>query len=131
MQLSKVVANWIVTPVGEKIMSKNGDDHLGNHRPKMTYVILVPLFLRLAFYPLIIFCVKPLYIVNDAARIVIILLFSISNGWINSGSFMLGPELCRYLRHKEAASLLLVVASMVALGVGSSIGLGIADALLK
>lgn len=128
VQLSKGVANWIVTPVGETIVSKSGD-HLGNRRPNMKYTILLPLVIRFAFYPLIIFCVNPAYIVSDAARIVIILLFSMSSGWVYSCCFMLGPELCRELKHKEAASLLLIVSTLLSLGIGSSMGLGIASAV--
>ena len=114
--------------MGEKIVSKSGE-HLGNGRPKMKWTIVLPLVLRFAFYPLLIFCVDPLYIVNDAARIVIVLLFSMSNGWIYSVCFMCGPELCRDLKHKEATSLLLIVSTLLALGIGSSMGLGIAGSL--
>jgi len=128
VQLSKGVANWIVTPVGEKIVSKSGD-HLGNRRPKMKYTIVLPLVLRFAFYPLIIFCVNPEYIASDAAKIVIILLFAMSSGWVYSCCFMLGPELCKELKHKEAASLLLIVSTLLSLGIGSSVGIGIASAV--
>ena len=128
MQLSKGVANWIVTPVGEKIVSKSGD-HLGNRRPKMKYTIVLPLLLRFSFYPLIIFCVNPEYIASDAAKIVIILLFAMSSGWVYSCCFMLGPELCKELKHKEAASLLLIVSTLLSLGIGSSVGIGIASAV--
>ena len=52
IQLSKKTANWVVTPVGENIVSKSGV-HLGNGRPKMKYLIVLPLLLRFAFYPLL------------------------------------------------------------------------------
>ena len=42
---------------------------------------------------------------------------------------MLGPELCKELRHKEAASLLLIVSTLLALGIGSSVGLAITSAV--
>ena len=128
VQLSKSVANWIVTPVGSKIMNKSGVQ-LGNRRPKMKYSIALPLALRLAFYPIIIFCVNPLYIASDAGRIVIILVFAMSSGWVYSCCFMIAPELCQELKHKEAASLLMIVSTLLALGIGSSIGLGLAPAV--
>ena len=128
VQLSKTVANWIVNPVGEKIMSKSGE-HIGNRRPRMKYSIVLPLVLRFAFYPLIIFCVNPLYFTSDAGKIVIVLFFAMSSGWVFSSCFMLGPELCKELKHKEAASLLLIVSTLVSLGVGSSMGLGVANAV--
>ena len=128
IQLSTTIADWIVTPVGEKIVSKNGV-HLGNGRPKMKYSIVLLLLLRLAFYPLLIFCVNPLYIASDAAQIVIVIFFAMSSGWIDTCCFMLGPELCKELKHKEAASLLLIVSTLLALGIGSSTGLGIVQAL--
>jgi hypothetical protein len=129
VQLSEAVANWIVRPVGEKIVSKSGD-HLGNRRPKMKYLVVVPLVLRLGFYPLIIFCINPLYIASDAGRFVIIFFFAISSGWIYTCCFMLGPELCRELKHKEATSLLLLVSTLLSLGIGSSMGLGIERAVV-
>ena len=95
----------------------------------MKYSIVLPTILRFVFYPLIIFCVKPLYVANDAARIVIVLFFALSSGWVYSCCFMLGPELCKELKHKEAASLLMIVSTLLALGIGSSMGLGIAGAL--
>ena len=128
IQLSKKVADWIVTPVGDKIVSKSGV-HLGNRRPKMKYTIVLPLLLRFAFYPILIFCVNPLYIASDAAQIVIVLFFAMSSGWVYTCCFMLGPELCKELKHKEAASLLLIVSTLLALGIGSSTGLGIASAV--
>ena len=122
------VSDWIVTPVGDKILSKSGV-HLGNRRPKMKYSIVLPLLLRFAFYPILIFCVNPLYIESDAAQIVIVLFCAMSSGWIYTCCFMLGPELCKELKHKEAASLLLIVSTLLALGIGSSTGLGIASAV--
>ena len=125
---SEKVAHWLVTPVGEKILSNSGV-HLGNRRPKMKYTIVLPLLLRFAFYPILIFCVNPLYIASDAAQIVIVLFFAMSSGWVYTCCFMLGPELCKELKHKEAASLLLIVSTLLALGIGSSTGLGIASAV--
>jgi hypothetical protein len=122
------VSDWMVTPVGKKIVNKSGE-HLGNGRPKMYYSIALPLALRLAFYPIIIFCVNPLYIASDAARMVIIILFSMTNGWVFSGCYMLASEVCRQLKHKEAAALLMIVSTLLALGIGSSVGLGIASAV--
>ena len=122
------VSDWIVTPVGEKVVSKSGV-HLGNRRPKMKYSIVLPLILRFAFYPILIFCVNPLYIASDTAQIVIVLVFSMSSGWIYTCCFMLGPELCKELKHKEAASLLLIVSTLLSLGIGSSSGLGITSAV--
>ena len=109
-------------------MSKSGV-HLGNRRPKMKYSIVLPLILRFAFYPILIFCVNPLYIASDTAQIVIVLIFSMSSGWIYTCCFMLGPELCKELKHKEAASLLLIVSTLLSLGIGSSSGLGITSAV--
>ena len=109
-------------------MNKSGVQ-LGNRRPKMKYSIALPLALRLAFYPIIIFCVNPLYIASDAGRIVIILVFAMSSGWVYSCCFMIAPELCQELKHKEAASLLMIVSTLLALGIGSSIGLGLAPAV--
>jgi hypothetical protein len=42
---------------------------------------------------------------------------------------MLGPELCKELKHKEATSLLLIVSTLLALGIGSSAGLAIQKAV--
>ena len=109
-------------------MSKSGV-HLGNRRPKMKYSIVLPLLLRFAFYPILIFCVNPLYIASDAAQIVIVLFFAMSSGWVYTCCFMLGPELCKELKHKEAASLLLIVSTLLALGIGSSVGLAITTAV--
>ena len=129
IQLSKKVSDWIVTPVGDKIVSSKSGTHLGNRRPKMKYTIVLPLLLRFAFYPILIFCVNPLYIASDAAQIVIVLFFAMSSGWVYTCCFMLGPELCKELKHKEAASLLLIVSTLLALGIGSSTGLGITSAV--
>jgi hypothetical protein len=43
---------------------------------------------------------------------------------------MVASDMCRQLKHKEAASLLMVVSTLVALGIGSSAGLAIAGALI-
>jgi hypothetical protein len=115
IQLFEKVTDWIVTPVGEKVLSKSGV-HLGNRRPKMRYSIVLPLLLRFAFYRILIFCVNPLYIASDTAQIVIVLFFSMSSGWIYSCCFMLGPELCKELKHKEATSLLLLCLPCLLLG---------------
>jgi hypothetical protein len=128
MQIHEKVAHWIVTPVGEKIMSKSGV-HLGNGRPKMKYTIVLPLLFQFVFYPLFIFCVNPLYIASNVAQIVLLLIFSTVSGWIYTTCYMLGPELCKELRHKEAASLLLIVSTLLALGIGSSVGLAITTAV--
>ena len=125
---SEKVAHWLVTPVGEKILSKSGV-HLGNRRPKMKYTIVLPLCCQLAFYPLFIFCVNSLYIASNVAQIVLLLIFSTISGWIYTCCYMLGPELCKELRHKEATSLLLIVSTLLALGIGSSVGLAITKAL--
>ena len=109
-------------------MSKNGV-HLGNRRPKMKYTIVLPLLLRFAFYPILIFCVNPLYIASDAGQIIIVLFFAMSSGWVDTCCFMLGPGLCKELKHKEAASLLLILSTLLSLGIGSSVGLGIASAV--
>ena len=95
----------------------------------MRYSIVLPLLLRFAFYPILIFCVNPLYIASDTAQIVIVLFFSMSSGWIYTCCFMLGPELCKELKHKEASSLLLIVSTLLALGIGSSAGLAIHKAV--
>mmetsp|Transcript_43794 Transcript_43794/g.93114 ORF Transcript_43794/g.93114 Transcript_43794/m.93114 type:complete len:584 (-) Transcript_43794:225-1976(-) len=129
VQLFKPVANWVLNPVGSAIIDSKTGAHLGNRRPRMIYSIVLPCFLRLAFYPLLIFCVNPLYISSDAGRITIVLLFAMSTGWVNSGCFILAPELCRETRHREAASLLVVVSTLLGLGIGSSVGLGIASAV--
>ncbi len=128
MQIHEKVAHWIVTPVGEKIMSKSGV-HLGNGRPMMKYTIVLPLLFQFAFYPLFILCVNPLYIASNVAQIVLLLIFSTISGWIYTTCYMLGPELCKELRHKEAASLLLIVSTLLALGIGSSVGLAITSAV--
>ncbi|KAL7555181.1 hypothetical protein ACHAWF_018981, partial [Thalassiosira exigua] len=95
LQLSKPVERWIVTPVGEDILHPTTGEHIGNRRPRMKYSIVLPCVLRLAFYPLLLFCVNPLYIRSDALRIVIVLFFAMSSGWVFSCCFMLCPELCK------------------------------------
>jgi len=129
VQLSHSVSHWIVTPVGDKILSSTGE-HIGNRRPRMLYSIVIPLVLRFAFIPLIIICVNPLVIGNDPLRIIITILFALSSGWVYSACFMVASDMCRQLKHKEAASLLMVVSTLVALGIGSSAGLAIAGALI-
>ena len=129
VQLSHTVSHWIVTPVGDKILSSTGE-HIGNRRPRMLYSIVIPLVLRFAFIPLIIICVNPLVIGNDPLRIIITILFALSSGWVYSACFMVASDMCRQLKHKEAASLLMVVSTLVALGIGSSAGLAIAGALI-
>jgi len=42
---------------------------------------------------------------------------------------MVTPELCREPKHKEAASLLIIVSTLVSLGAASSVGLGITSAV--
>jgi hypothetical protein len=130
VQLSHKVSHWIVTPVGDNILSSSGE-HIGNRRPRMKYSIVLPLILRFAFIPLIIFGVNPLLIVNDVARIIITILFATSSGWVYSSCFMVASDMCRQLKHKEAASLLMVVSTLSALGIGSSVGIAIAAALSR
>lgn len=130
VQLNSTVSNWIVTPVGADIIHPKTGDHLGNQRPRMKYSIGIPCILRFAFYPLIIFCVNPLYISSDVAQIIIVFLFAMSSGWVYSCCFMLTPELCRELKHKEAASLLIIVSTLLSLGIASSVGLGITSAVV-
>jgi hypothetical protein len=130
VQLSHSVSHWIVTPVGHKILSSTTGEHLGHHCPRMKYSIVLPLVLRFAFIPLIILCVNPLVIVNDPLRIIITILFALSSGWVYSACFMVASDMCCQLKHKEAASLLMVVSTLVALGIGSSAGLAIAGALI-
>lgn len=115
--------------MGDKILSTSGE-HIGNRRPRMKYSIVLPLLLRFAFIPLIIFGVNPLLIVNDPARIIITILFATTSGWVYSSCFMVASDMCRQLKHKEAASLLMVVSTLCALGIGSSIGIAIAAALV-
>ncbi|KAL7523780.1 hypothetical protein ACHAWF_000664, partial [Thalassiosira exigua] len=75
VQLFKPVEHWIVMPVGKEILHPTTGEHIGNLRPRMKYSIVLPCFLRLAFYPLLLFCVNPLYISSDALRIIIVLFF--------------------------------------------------------
>lgn len=130
IQLSHRIAYWIVNPVGSDIIDPKTGLHIGNRRPRMIYSILIPCLLRFAFFPLIIYSVNPLYITSDVGRIIIVLLFAVSSQWIYSGCFMLAPELCKNQEHKEAASLLVVVSLQISLGVGSSAGLGVYNAVV-
>lgn len=123
------VTNWMIRGVGDNIMSKNGEQHIGNRRPKMKYVIALPLLLRFSFYPLIIFCVDPLYITSDVARIVIVMFLGISNGWVFSSCYMFAPLVCCQLKHKEAAALLMILSTLLAQGIGSSLGLIVVDGI--
>lgn len=129
MQLSHVVSHWIVTPVGDKIFTNRGE-HIGNRRPRMKYSIVLPLLLRILFCPLIIICVNPELIVNTTARVLITILFAASSGWVYSSCFMVASDMCRQRKHKEAASLLMVVSTLLALGIGSSVGIAVAAALV-
>ena len=123
------VTNWMTRGVGDNIMSKNGEQHIGNRRPKMKYVIALPLLLRFSFYPLIIFCVNPLYITSDVARIVIVVFLGISNGWVFSSCYMFAPLVCCQLKHKEAAALLMILSTLLAQGIGSFLGLIVVDGI--
>ena len=114
--------------MGDKILSTSGE-HIGNCRPRMKYSIVLPLLLHFAFIPLIIFRVNPLLIVNDPARIIITILFAMTSGWVYSSCFMVASDMCQQLKHKEAASLLMVVSTLCVLGIGSSIGIAIAKFL--
>lgn len=49
--------------------------------------------------------------------------------FLTSCCFMLTPELCREPKHKEAASLLIIVSTLVSLGAASTAGLGITSSV--
>jgi len=84
-------------------------DMIGRSLPRWTQIIksrVVWLFalIRVVFYPLIIFCIKPRIFANDAAAIAIMAVFATSNGYIGTLAMMYGsssPKLQNYER--EAA----------------------------
>ena len=129
--LFKPVSNWIVSPVGEDILHPKTGAVIGNRNTRMLYSIIIPCVLRFAFFPLLIFSVNPLYITSDIARIIIVLLFAVSSGWIYNCCFILTPELCRDREHKEAASLLIIIFNMLGLGIGSAVDLPMTDSVLS
>jgi len=77
--------------------------------------MMIASLVRIAFVPLILFCnavpdnrvVSDVYIKSDAAYIIFMILFSVSNGYINSICLMHGPKtLERQIDQSRAASIL-------------------------
>jgi hypothetical protein len=121
------VADWLISPMGAEVKHAETGVVLGYRLPKMLYTLELPCLARVVFYPLVIFCVNPLYIESDVVRFIIISLFAFSSGWVYTVCYMVGPAMCKEKQHKEAASLLMIVSTLVSLGVASSVGLVIVN----
>jgi len=84
-------------------------------------------FARLAFIPLFIFCnacpknriVSDVYIKSDAAYIIFMILFSVSNGYINSICLMHGPKTLTNPQDQSRAASILVFYLMFGLTIGA------------
>lgn len=92
---------------------------------------------RILSYPLLALCVLPgtphPIVSSDLLRIAIIFVFGFSNGFVNCAAFMTGPVLAIGSgdeRHRDAASLLLLLAIYSGLAFGSYFGL-VVDAAMR
>lgn len=89
-------------------------------------IILACSLLRFAFIPLFLMCNVspqnrpefPVVLESDAAYIVIMILFSVSNGYIASISMMSAPQICKPEERQTASSLMVALLSL-GLGVGA------------
>jgi len=89
-------------------------------------IVLASSLLRFAFIPLFLMCNVnpqkrpefPVVFESDAAYIVIMILFSVSNGYIASISMMSAPQICKPEERQTASSLMVALLSL-GLGVGA------------
>jgi len=89
-------------------------------------IVLVGSMLRFAFIPLFLMCNVspqnrpefPVVFESDAAYIVVMILFSVSNGYIASISMMSAPQICKPEERQTASSLMVALLSL-GLGVGA------------
>merc|ERR1719452_343380 len=89
-----------------------------------SYVILGLSIARFVFLPLFLFCnisptdrnLSSVMFESDVAYIIIMLLFSVSNGYVGSICMMSGPQMVRGEERGTAASLMV---AMLGIGLGS------------
>jgi len=90
----------------------------------MHFIFLYIFNFRFVFLPLFLFCnirpgergLTPVLFESDAVYIIIMLLFSVSNGYIGSICMISGPQMVRSEEAQTAASLMV---ALLGLGLGS------------
>lgn len=94
-------------------------------------MVFVPSLLRLFFFPIITACVVAtdddafFLFHSDVARVLWVAVFAVTNGFVATASFMAGPAMIVHLyptyndRHRDAASLLLMLACFMGLTAGA------------
>jgi hypothetical protein len=91
-----------------------------------TYLVWIPTFGRIAFFPLLAMCMLPSgspKIHSDILTCIIVFLFGLSSGFIHCANFIIAPILVNSEEGKNAVSLLLLLAIYSGLTLGAFFGL--------
>ena len=91
-----------------------------------TWLVWIPTFGRIIFYPLLAMCMLPSespMIQSDILTCIIIFLFGLSNGFIHCANFTVAPTLLESEEAQNAVSLLLLLAIYSGLTLGAFFGL--------
>jgi equilibrative nucleoside transporter 1/2/3 len=79
---------------------------------------------RLVFIPLFVLCLKPHVFTHDSIPIIIMVVFSLSNGYMGSLAMMMGPD-CVGDHEKQVAGTMLTFFLLLGIATGAAAGLGL------
>jgi len=117
---SESFAAYIPRPNGRRILNSRTAKLLGNELNGFWVYIGIPCFARFLFFPLFIYSNE--LIRSDFLVFILDAVFAFSNGYIACLCFMLGPTMPINEAHKDAASLLLLLACDSGLVAGAVFG---------
>jgi len=103
----------------------------GHELPSFVPLVGIPCLARILFFPAICVCVRPLWISSDLIRCILVACFAVTNGFITAACFMVGPAMVYDQRHKDAASLLILLAGYLGLALGGFFGMFLDTVLEK
>lgn len=102
----------------------NVGDFIGRSLPRWEWLIIVPrrwlvlpVLARVAFVPVFVLCVEPHLIASDVATYLIVVAFSLSNGYLGTLAMQFGPELVEP-QDRERAGAVMVTMLTVGLTIG-------------